>query len=129
MATLFKEVRLPISAEKLWSKVADVGGVSNLLEVVTHCSLDGDKRSCRLADGSELSETILGIDPKHRRVAYTITKAPFPLEAHASSMEVVDEGSGGAALRWITDVKPDSTAEMLGPMFDEQLAKLKQRLS
>lgn len=127
MATINVSTTLGVSADELWAMVKDVGGVSGMLDVITDSSLDGDTRSCTMGDGGQLTETILSIDDEHRRVAYTITDGPFPIEAHAASMEVTDAGGGRSTFRWITDVKPDAMADGLRPLMEAEIAQLVRR--
>ncbi len=117
MATIHLETELAVAPADLWASVKDVGGVSGLLNIIAESSLDGDQRSCTLGDGASLTETILAVDDDNRRVAYTITDSPFPIEAHAASMQVFDAGDGRSTFRWITDIKPDALADGLGPML------------
>ncbi len=127
MATIYRSVTVHLSAEDLWTRVADVGQISDLLDIVHKSSVSGDTRSCTLADGGQLTETIVGIDEEHQRVAYTITDSPFPIEFHAASMQVIDEGNGTSTLVWITDVKPDAMADGLAPMIEVNLDALGRR--
>ena len=118
MATIHLETELAVGPDELWATVRDVGNLSDLLNILEASSLDGDQRSCTLAGGGgQLAETILAVDDDHRRVAYTITDSPLPIELHASSMQVFDAGGGRSTFRWITDVKPDALADGLGPML------------
>ncbi len=126
MASICRKVRLRLSPSQLWEKVADVGGISQLLDGVQHSSVHGSTRACTLEDGAQLEETILGVDHEQRRVAYTITKAPFPLEFHAASMQVLDEGEE-ATLVWVADVKPDAMSEPIGQLMGAELARLQAR--
>lgn len=126
MATIYLETTLDVSPDKLWADVSDVGGVSGLLDIITESSADGDKRTCTMADGGVLAETIFAIDNEHRRVGYTITDSPFPIEAHAASMQVIDAGNGKSAFRWITDVKPDALAEPLSSMLSAEITQLEK---
>ncbi|MFT5203479.1 MAG: hypothetical protein ACI9C1_002879 [Candidatus Aldehydirespiratoraceae bacterium] len=103
------------------------GLVSGLLDMVTVSSIDGDRRSCTLADGVELSETIISIDEDHQRMAYTITASPFGIQAHSASMQASDAGDGQSTFQWITDVKPDDLADALGLMLAGEVAKLEAR--
>lgn len=125
MTTIQMEATLAVSPADLWAKVRDVGHVSGLLDVVTESSLAGNKRECKLATGADLSETILGIDEEHRRVAYTITASPFPIESHAASMQVIDAGDGRSVFRWITDVTPDEMADGLSPLMAGEMDQLR----
>ncbi len=117
MATIYLETELAVGPDKLWASLRNVGAVSELLNIVAESSVTGDQRSCTMADGAVLTETILGVDEDNRRVAYTITDSPFPIEVHAASMQVLDAGKGRSTFRWITDVKPDALAEGLSPML------------
>ncbi len=127
MATLYKEVSLAVAPDALWEKVSKVGEVDKLLNVIAKSELDGDVRVCTMADGGVLRERIVGIDDAKRRVAYTISDAPFPLEFHAASMQVIDEGDGRLTFRWVTDLKPDALAAQLEPLFDGELSGLAER--
>ena len=127
MASINLKTTLAVSADDLWAEVKDVGGISGMLEVITESSLDGDQRSCTMADGGQLSETIISIDDENKRVAYTITDSPFPIQAHAASMQVTDAGGGKSTFQWITDVKPDELAGGLGPMLSGEITNLEQR--
>ncbi|WP_372736926.1 SRPBCC family protein [Nocardioides sp.] len=126
MATINLKSNLEVAPDELWARVKNVGAVSDLLNVITESSLDGDKRHCTMADGGLLEETILSVDEDHRRVAYTITSGPFPVEAHASSMQVSAAGDGKSTLQWITDIKPDELAGALGPMLTAEMGQLEQ---
>lgn len=127
MATINLQTTLNVAPADLWAQVKDVGGLSNLLGVISDSSLDGDVRSCTMADGAELTETIMSVDDENQRVAYTITESPFPIEAHAASMQVTDAGDGKAGFAWITDVKPDALADALGPMLAGEVSGLEER--
>lgn len=127
MATVEKKIELAISAEELWSKVRDVGGLAQLLDVVEDSKVEGDRRLCTLADGAELSETVVSVDDALRRVAYTITAGPFPIEFHAAAMEVGDAGEGRSTFRWIADVKPDKLAEVFDGLMGAEVAQLGER--
>lgn len=127
MATINLETNLAVSADELWGKVKDVGSISAFLDVISESSVDGDQRSCTMADGAVLAETIISIDDDLQRVAYTITDSPFGIEAHSASMQVTDLGEGRSMFQWTTDVKPDALAGALGPMLAGEVTKLEQR--
>lgn len=127
MASINLKTTLAVSADDLWAEVKDVGGISGMLEVITESSLDGYHRSCTMGDGGVLAETIISVDDDNKRVAYTITDSPFPIEAHAASMQVTDVGDGKSTFQWITDVKPDEMADGLGPMLAGEISNLEQR--
>jgi carbon monoxide dehydrogenase subunit G len=120
MGSIYAEARIDRPAEDVWAEVRDVGGVANVLDIVTTSSADGDVRSCTMASGNELTEKILSVDDEHRRVGYMVTEG-LPVEQHAASMQVFPEGSDACTVRWITDIKPDAMAEQLAPMLQASL--------
>ncbi len=126
MATINLQTTLKVSPDELWARVRDVGALSDMLDVITDSSLDGYKRSCTMADGGQLDELILSIDDEHRRVAYSITASPFPIEVHAASMQVSDARRGKSTFQWITDIKPDELADALTPMLEGEIAQLEK---
>lgn len=120
MGSIYAEARINRPAAEVWAEVRDVGGVSNVLDIVLTSSADGDVRSCTMASGNELTEKILSIDEENLRVGYTVTDG-LPLEHHAASMQVFPEGDAACTVRWITDIKPDAMAEQLQPMLQASL--------
>ena len=120
MGSIYAEARIDRPAEDVWAEVRDVGGVANVLDIVTTSSADGDVRSCTMASGNELTEKILSVDDEHRRVGYMVTEG-LPVEQHAASMQVFPEGGDACTVRWITDIKPDAMAEQLAPMLQASL--------
>ena len=128
MATIHREVSLPLTADSLWELITQVGEVPKFLPMITECRLDGDRRLCTMADGSKLKETIVTNDSMRRRLAYTITEAPFPMEFHSASMQVVPDGAG-ARLIWITDIKPDGLVEGIAPLFDQAIESVRAKHS
>ena len=127
MASIHLETTLAVSPDELWASVRDVENLSGFLNIIDASSLDGDQRSCTMADGAVLAETIIAVDDEHQRVAYTITDSPFPIEVHAASMQVFDAGNGKSTFRWITDLKPDALADGLGPMLQGAVTGLEEQ--
>lgn len=128
MATIHLETELAVAPDQLWATVREVGNIAGLLNILDASSVDGDQRSCTLAGGGGLlAETILAVDDDHRRVAYTITDSPLPIELHAASMQVLDAGGGRSTFRWITDVKPDALVDGLGPMLAGAVAGMEEQ--
>ncbi len=128
MTAIVKEINLPLSADALWEKIADVGEINRFRPLITACRLDGDTRFCTMANGAEIEEIITSIDSEHRRVGYTISKAPFPFDFHSGSMQVTPDDDG-SRLVWITDIKPDELAGQLGPLLDQAVQGIKEKWS
>ena len=123
MATIHKTAHIAASPMKVWERIAAVGELNKILPAVVKCRLDGDTRYCTMADGGQLEEQILAVDQELMRVAYAITKSPFPMERHFSSMQVIPNGSH-SRFEWFTDIKPDSLRNAISPMLDQMLSLL-----
>jgi hypothetical protein len=86
---------------------------------------DGDDRVVVLADGTEIREHNITVDPQRRRAVYTVTES-LGLQHHQAEMRVVDGDDRPAVLEWCTDLLPNDTAEMFREfyalMFQELLA-------
>jgi hypothetical protein len=127
MATIYKKMKVNASVDHVWNKVSDVGGISNLMNVLSESHVEGDKRVCTTQDGGKIEEQIISVDNNLKRVSYTITNSPFGLDFHTSSWHVTPEGNG-SLVKWFTDVKPDSAAGMLNEVLDGELENITKGL-
>lgn len=128
MATIIKEIPLTVSAEAAWKRVSDVGNIASMISFIGTSELTGDTRVCTLQDGAKLNEKIVTVDSSLRRVVYSITDAPMPMDFHAASMEIKAEGAGSKFV-WTVDVLPNETMEMLEPMVNQACADIQAELS
>ncbi len=134
MATINLEASLGIAPDALWKSVGDFGGVSDWLPVVTQSELvgeSGNQRTCVLANGGELAETLTSFDDASRKLVYTVTEG-LPFSHHSASMEVADGGDGRSTFRWITDYTlaegaPEGFADMFEGMLRGEVGQLEQR--
>lgn len=100
------------SPEATWAVVGDLTGVPRWFTKYTECTVDGDVRVLRNADGAELVETLLERDEAGRSYAYTVIAGP-PLRSHRASFRVVPR-DGGSTILWHTN------AEFLDPAIDTE---------
>jgi len=127
MATVTKTARVNASAADTWKVVSDVGNVPALTGMIAESTIDGDHRTCKMADGQTLEESILSVDDALMRVAYRVHSSPFPITEHASSIVVADEG-GRARVTWTTDLLPQEAAsifeEAAEAMFSDMVTRM-----
>ncbi|MBO6937888.1 MAG: SRPBCC family protein [Deltaproteobacteria bacterium] len=128
MTTIYRDIPLTLNASDAWQRLRDPSMIDKVVPVVASSTVDGDRRVCTTADGSEIREVILGVDDEHRRISYAVLQSPWGFEFHASSMQVVEQ-DGEVRMRWITDVKPDTLAEQLAEVIDAQVAGVQGALS
>jgi hypothetical protein len=86
---------------------------------------EGEHRIVTLANGSDVLERNITVDPLRMRAVYTVPGL-LGCEHHQAEMRVLAHTDGSATLEWITDVLPAEVAEALAdaypPMFSELIA-------
>jgi uncharacterized protein YndB with AHSA1/START domain len=128
MASIRKEIVLDASPEHVWSALRDVGAVHTRLarQFVLDTRLDGDSRLVTFANGEVVRERIVDIDDRARRLAYAVVD--WRTTHHNASFQVVPEGEGRCRLVWITDLLPDTLAELVRGFVDQGSAAIKRTL-
>lgn len=117
MAGITKTIPAAAGSKVAWKKISDIGAVDKLVDMIASCSLDGDVRTCTLPDGQTIKERVITVDEDVKRVVYTVTEGPLPMEFHCASVQVVEEDNQTNVV-WIVDVKPDELAAPLSEMMD-----------
>ena len=128
MANITKTIPVGVSAEQAWAKISEVGAVDKLIDLIATCSVEGDIRLCTLADGQEIKERIISVDDIAKRLVYTVTDGPIPLDFHCSSVQVLEEATKTSVV-WTVDVKPDEVAVPLSSMMDSAAHSMSEALA
>ena len=110
----------PASADKAWSLVGDLAGVTKWVPGVTECAVDGDVRRCTFADGRTVIEHITAFDDAARSYAYRTDTDGTPMAANTGSFAVAETPDGGSRVTWLARVEftSDEAAEEMVPMLD-----------
>jgi hypothetical protein len=85
--------------------------------------LVGDDRIVTLADGSELVERNVTVDPARRRVVYTVPGLSGA-EHHQAEMRIDLDEQGAVTLVWTIDFLPHRLADERGELYDRLFAEL-----
>ncbi|HEX7353485.1 MAG TPA: SRPBCC family protein [Mycobacteriales bacterium] len=125
MATLRATVRIDRPADAVWAVVSDAGSISSWFTGITASRLEGAVRTIELGPGMELVEDVVTNDPDLRRFQYAITKAPFPIDRHLGTVDVLDV-DGSTLVVYSTEIAPDDLAAVMGPSVEGGLAGLKE---
>jgi hypothetical protein len=128
MASIRKDLIINASAEHVWAAVRDIGAIHTRLaqQFVIDTKLEGDSRLVTFANGEVVRERIVDIDDRARRLAYAVVE--WRTTHHNASFQVVSEGEGRCRLIWITDLLPDSLAELVGGFVEQGCVAIKQTL-
>ena len=128
MASIRKDIVVDVPVEDVWAAVRDTGAVHTRLarQMVVDTKLEGDSRLVTFANGEVVRERIVTVDDKARRLVYAV--ADWRTTHHNASFQVVPEKDGRSRLIWITDLLPDTLAEMVGGLVEQGSAAIKQTL-
>lgn len=122
MASVYREAAIAAPPAMVWDALADFGAVHERLAAgfVVACEPDpsGGARTVTFANGAVAREVLVGSDPEHRRLAYSVVEGPLGAEHHNASAQVLDGPDGTSRFVWVTDVLPDELAEPVGRMMD-----------
>lgn len=126
MATVYLSGALKVRADVAWDFIDRYSRSEvHIFSVCAEERQDGDTRVVVLADGSEVRERNVTVDPIRRRAVYTVPGLPG-VEHHQAEMRVLEAPDGTVTLEWSTDVLPDSYADLLKDvypsMFEEMVA-------
>jgi len=128
MASIRKEMLIDAPADHVWAAIRDVGAVHTRLaqQMVLDTKLDGDSRLVTFANGEVVRERIVDIDDKARRLAYAAVD--WRTTHHNASFQVVPDGDGRCRLVWITDLLPDSIADVVRGYVEQGSLAIKRTL-
>ena len=128
MASIRKELNVNASADHVWAALRDIGQVHTRLarEFVIDTRLDGDSRLVTFANGEVIRERIVDIDDRARRLAYAVVD--WRTTHHNASFQVTPDGDGRSRLTWVTDLLPDSLADLVGGFVEQGCVAIKRTL-
>ena len=128
MASIRKELIIDAPAEHVWAALRDVGNVHTRLaqQFVIDTRLEVDSRLVTFANGEVVRERIVDIDDRARRLAYAVVD--WRTTHHNASFQVVPDGDSRSRLTWITDLLPDSLADLVGGFVDQGSVAIKRTL-
>ena len=128
MASIRKEIVVNTPPEQAWAALRDVGAVHTRLarQFVLDTQLDGDSRLVTFANGEVVRERIVDVDDRGRRLAYAVVE--WRTTHHNASFQVVADGDGRSRIVWITDLLPDSLADLVGGFIEQGSAAIKRTL-
>jgi len=112
MASITKHIPLTTDADRAWAALRDVGHPHHLFApVLTDARLEGDRRVVTFANGMVVTERIIDVDDRARRLAYSVMDGPFT--HHHASFAVSEVEGGGCTVTWVSDLLPDDIAPMV----------------
>ncbi|MEV8514652.1 SRPBCC family protein [Dactylosporangium sp. NPDC051484] len=129
IASIRQEVVVDRSPDRVWDVLRDVGAVHRRLLPgrVQEVSVDGNVRTLTMPDGHVVRELIIDVDDDARRLAYAVVEgARPPLQHHHATFQVFPEGDERSRLVWVTDILPDTLADLVRERSFRGAAEMKR---
>ncbi|WP_405536159.1 hypothetical protein OG787_22110 [Streptomyces sp. NBC_00075] len=124
MSSIYRSAELDVSADTAWDFIERY--TRSEVHVFSLCVAErqeGEYRVVTLADGREIWERNVTVDPVHRRATYTVPGLNGA-EHHHAEMRVEVDRHAGAHLIWVTDYLPHEIAEERAASYDALFAEL-----
>lgn len=114
--------------ETTWAFVGDPTTVPQWYPKYVGCTVDGDTRVLRNAEGGELVERLVDRDDEARSYSYSVLSGA-PVSDHLATFRV-DAAGAGSRITWSTSAESDrpgdDLAERLRPTQSEALRRIKE---
>lgn len=117
MGSIHHSAPLAVSAEVAWDFLELYSRAE--VHVFSSCvaeRFEDDHRVVTMADGQEIWERNVTVDPVHRRTSYTMTGL-HGSDHHHAEMRIDVDPEGRATLVWVTDYLPHEIAEDRAPVY------------
>jgi len=127
MASIRKELDLPVPPEVVWAAFTDIGAVHTRLAkgFVTDCRMDGKDRIVTFVNGLVAREVIVDIDDRARRLVYSAKSER--LQHHNASFTLSPNGNGTRVV-WVADLLPDEMGPAIETMMEQGVAAMRKTL-
>jgi carbon monoxide dehydrogenase subunit G len=93
---------------------------------VTECTLQGNVRLVKFANGLEAREVIVDVDDQERRVVWSAVGGK--LTHHNASAQVFPTADASCEVVWVADLLPNELAPAIAQMIEQGLAAMKRTL-
>jgi ketosteroid isomerase-like protein len=132
MPTIQRDVAIARSPDEVWALLRDLTAVTEWVPGISGARVDGARRICTTADGTEIHEE-LELDDGSRTYTYTQLVHPFGFKASRGTLAVVPN-EAGSHVTWDAEIEfgaADQERQFL-PLLEQgyaaALERLKQRL-
>ena len=128
MASIRREISITARPEEVWDAIRDVGAIHTRLArgFVADTTLEDGARVVTFANGLVARELIVDLDDESRRLVWSVVGGR--MSHHNASLQVFDDGRGGARVVWIADLLPHELKPVIAGMIDQGCAAMKQTL-
>ena len=127
MASLYRDIPINASPDRVWAAVRDFGAVAQLAPgFVVDAKLDGDARVVTFGNGNVAREMLVDCDEARRRLVYAISNER--VKHYNAAVEVVSDGAANSRLVWTVDVLPHEIQPYISGQMDQAALAMQQAL-
>ena len=134
MVQLRNTIAIDASQDEVWEVLGDLAATSEWLPGVVRAEVDGAKRVCTMADGSEIHEEISDYEPDQRSFRYRHLRVPMPVKDSGGSFSVEPAPNGGSnvllesSFAALDPGQEEQVGQMIEGAFQQALESLKRRI-
>ncbi|KFE52780.1 SRPBCC family protein [Pseudomonas syringae] len=113
MATASANIRVPVSADKVWQLVGGFLTLNDWLPMIASSeSLEGGRvRKLTTADGAVIVERLQTYDNANRTYSYSIDTGPFPATNYLATLQVSAAGEQETVITWSGSFTPEGVSD------------------
>ncbi|MGV6394038.1 SRPBCC family protein [Pseudomonas caspiana] len=113
MATASANIRVPVSADKVWQLVGGFLTLNEWLPMIASSeSLEGGRvRKLTTADGTVIVERLQTYDNANRTYSYSIDTGPFPASNYLATLQISAAGEQETVVTWSGSFTPDGVSD------------------
>jgi carbon monoxide dehydrogenase subunit G len=121
LASIRREVGLRADPAKVWAAILDLGALPKLAPgVVLNARIENDVRVVTFANGLQLREWVVDIDPVARRLVMASTGGRI---THLNSaVQVFVDGYQLCRVVWVVDFLPNEISDTVRDIVDREVA-------
>jgi uncharacterized protein YndB with AHSA1/START domain len=127
-------ILIDATPERVWGVLGDLDATHEWLPGVVKAEVDGSRRVCTTADGSEIHEEIRDYRPEQRSFSYQHLQVPLPVKDSGGSFVVEEHGNGSSTVLLessfaaLDSAQEQQVAQMIEGAFQQALESLKRRV-
>ena len=103
--------KMSVRSDKAWKAVGRIGRLDVWFPTIASCRVEGEgvgaERHMTLRRGGEITDRIVAVDPKRRRLTYQRIRSPFPVSSYTGTVEVFESFDALAIVVWTIDFESD----------------------
>lgn len=133
MTKLHNTIKINASPGEVWAVLGDLAEVNTWVPGIASAKVEGMKRVCVAADGSEIREDISDYSNERRTYCYAHTQVPLPVKNSRGKFTVEADGRGSlvvwdAEFEVLNSAQEAEVTRMIDGFYKQALESLRKRI-